>query len=188
MCRSQTGWGKVASELHPVTVSGSFRASQSFYLPSSCSHCASIKAFITSRNWLKTWTCISGPFCAPEAACACLAGLWRDEMRWDGLCHLATALLRSSVTKWKAPHLGIETLIARKVLGIVLWSALIVLITALLHITASVHVLAYILSSSVLQAQKRYNYSTSFLFKFPAGIFSAWNQCLPLCLWNFLRK
>lgn len=51
--------------------------------------------------------------------------------------------------------------------------ALIVLITALLHIIASVHVLVYILSSSVLQAQKRYNYSTSFLFKFPAGIFSA---------------
>lgn len=66
--------------------------------------------------------------------------------------------------------------------------ALIVLITALLHITASVHVLVYVLSSSVLQAPKRYNYSTSFLFEFPAGLFSARNQCLPVCLWNFLRK
>lgn len=87
-----------------MTVSGSFRASQSFYLPSSCSHCASIKAFITSRNWLKTWTCISGPFCAPEAACACLAGLWRDEMRWavpfsDGTAAILCDQMESSALR-----------------------------------------------------------------------------------------
>lgn len=167
-----------------------FHTSQSLYLLSLCSFLSSIKAFTVSRNCLKGWTCTSILLVNQKLSrlfnCLCLSDWiveWWDRMVcaiqhwccWDHVCD-------------QIESFGFKALFARKVLWIVLWSALIVLMTALLHLVAPVHVLVYISSSSVFRAQNKYNYSTSFLFKFPAGIFSAWNQCLPVCLWNFLRK
>lgn len=71
--------------------------------------------------------------------CAHLTGLWSDERRWSVPFSIDAAGI-TRVTKQKAVHFGFKTLFARKVLWIVLCSALIVLTTALLHLIAAVHV------------------------------------------------
>lgn len=118
--------------------------------------------------------------------CTHLTGLWSDERRWSVPFSIDAAGIMC-VTKQKAVHFGFKTLFARKsALNCALqcFDCINDSITAPYSCSACV----CISSSSVLWVQNRYNYSTSFLFKFPAGIFSAWNQCLPVCLWNFLRK
>lgn len=80
-----------------VTVWNSFRPSQSLYPHSLCScfSCVLFSTFFYSRNWLKTWICISGPFCEPEAVTGCLCLFNWIAKRWDGLCHLVMMLLWS---------------------------------------------------------------------------------------------